>query len=177
MFNLARTFGRTRIAAAGSTVPARSAAEFPYCGGNHRRAYPQSLFARTREFAMITRMVRSLALILVAAGLVYVGDRKLTPDATKPAGTEKVENDDRPDGVMLGDAKITAAGIELATAAPAVLHDGLLLKRGPGQPGSGGPGHATLSGDRQGGAQANRRPRRERRGAGDRGEQSESYAL
>jgi multidrug efflux pump subunit AcrA (membrane-fusion protein) len=72
-------------------------------------------------------MVRSLVFTLVAASLVYAGYRMLTPATTKPAVAEKVEKDDRPDGVVLSDAKVAAAGIELATAVPAVLRDSLLL--------------------------------------------------
>ena len=67
---------------------------------------------------MITRMLRSLVFVLAAAALVAAGYRMLTPATTKPAVTEKVEKDDRPDGVVLSNAKVAAAGIELATAAP-----------------------------------------------------------
>jgi multidrug efflux pump subunit AcrA (membrane-fusion protein) len=51
----------------------------------------------------------------------------LTPATTKPAVAEKIETEERADGVVLSDAKVAAAGIELATAAPAVLRDSLLL--------------------------------------------------
>jgi multidrug efflux pump subunit AcrA (membrane-fusion protein) len=65
--------------------------------------------------------------ILVAAALVYAGYRMLTPATTKPAVAEKADKDDRPDSVMLSDAKVAAAGIELATATPAMLRENLLL--------------------------------------------------
>jgi membrane fusion protein, heavy metal efflux system len=76
---------------------------------------------------MITRMLRSLMFILVAAGLIHAGYRMLTPATTKPAVAEKIQKEERADGVALSDAKVAAAGIELATAAPAVLRDSLLL--------------------------------------------------
>jgi multidrug efflux pump subunit AcrA (membrane-fusion protein) len=72
-------------------------------------------------------MLRSLMFILVAAGLIHAGYRMLTPATTKPAVAEKIQKEERADGVALSDAKVTAAGIELATAAPAVLRDSLLL--------------------------------------------------
>ena len=76
---------------------------------------------------MITRLLRSLVFMLVAAALIYAGYRMLTPATTKPAVAEKVEKEERAEGVMLSDAKVAAAGIELATAAPAVLRENLLL--------------------------------------------------
>jgi membrane fusion protein, heavy metal efflux system len=76
---------------------------------------------------MISRMLRSLVFLLVAAGLITAGYRMLTPATTKPVATEKVEKDERPDRVALSDAKVAAAGIELATATPAVLRENLLL--------------------------------------------------
>jgi membrane fusion protein, heavy metal efflux system len=76
---------------------------------------------------MITRLLRSLVFMLVAASLLYAGYRMLTPATTRPAITEKVEKEERPNGVVLSDAKIAAAGIELATATPAVLRENLLL--------------------------------------------------
>jgi len=76
---------------------------------------------------MMSRILRSLVFVLAAAALIAAGYRMLTPATTKPAVTEKVEKDDRPDGVVLSNAKVAAAGIELATAAPAVLRENLLL--------------------------------------------------
>ena len=76
---------------------------------------------------MIGRMLRSLVFVLAAAALIAAGYRMLTPATTKPAVADKVEKDDRPDGVVLSNAKVAAAGIELATAAPAVLRENLLL--------------------------------------------------
>src|SRR5262249_52363386 len=76
---------------------------------------------------MITRLLRSLVFMLVAASLIYAGYRMLTPATTKPAAVEKVEKEEHAEGVVLSDAKVTAAGIELATAAPAVLRENLLL--------------------------------------------------
>ena len=51
----------------------------------------------------------------------------LTPATTKPAATEKSEKEEHSDSVAMSDAKVSAAGIELAKASPAVLHDALLL--------------------------------------------------
>jgi membrane fusion protein, heavy metal efflux system len=75
---------------------------------------------------MIQGLVRLLAFALVAAVLVYGGYRMLAPATT--GTTEKAEKEDRSDSVVLmSDAKVAAAGIELATAAPGVLKDSLLL--------------------------------------------------
>src|SRR6476646_2295473 len=76
---------------------------------------------------MIRRLIRYVAFVLVAAALVYGGYRMLTPATTKPTTTEKAEKEEHSDSVLLSDAKVAAAGIELATAAPGVLHDSLLL--------------------------------------------------
>jgi len=79
---------------------------------------------------MISRMVRYLSFALVAAALVYGGYRMLTPASTNTAPnekTEKAEKEERSEGITLSDAKVAAAGIELATAGPAVLRDSLLL--------------------------------------------------
>jgi membrane fusion protein, heavy metal efflux system len=76
---------------------------------------------------MMSLMVRSLVFALVAAGLIYLGYRMLTPATTKPAIAEHTDKEERSDGVVLSDARVAAAGIELATAAPAVLHDSLRL--------------------------------------------------
>jgi len=79
---------------------------------------------------MISRMVRYLSFALVAAALVYGGYRMLTPASTNTAPnekTEKAEKEERSEGITLSNAKVAAAGIELATAGPAVLRDSLLL--------------------------------------------------
>jgi membrane fusion protein, heavy metal efflux system len=51
----------------------------------------------------------------------------LTPATTKTVATEKSEKEEHSDSVAMSDAKVAAAEIELAKAAPAVLHDSLLL--------------------------------------------------
>jgi cobalt-zinc-cadmium efflux system membrane fusion protein len=76
---------------------------------------------------MILRLIRYLVFVSVAAALVYGGYRMLTPATTKPAATEKAEKEEHSDGVVLSDAKVAAAGIELAKASPGVLRDSLLL--------------------------------------------------
>jgi cobalt-zinc-cadmium efflux system membrane fusion protein len=78
---------------------------------------------------MIRGLIRYLAFVLVAATLIYGGYRMLTPATTKPTGatTETAEKEERSDSVVLSDAKVAAADIELAKAAPAMLHDSLLL--------------------------------------------------
>jgi multidrug efflux pump subunit AcrA (membrane-fusion protein) len=75
-------------------------------------------------------MVRYLSFTLVAAALVYAGYRMLTPASTNTAPNEKAEkaeNEEHSEGITLSDAKVAAAGIELATASSAVLRDSLLL--------------------------------------------------
>ena len=76
---------------------------------------------------MIRGLIRCLVFILVAAALVYGGYRMLTPATTKTTGTEKAEKEEHSDSVVLSDAKVSAAGIELAKASPGVLRDSLLL--------------------------------------------------
>lgn len=79
---------------------------------------------------MISRMIRYSSFILVAVALAYGGYRMLTParTSTTPHETaEKAENGDHPKGISLSDAKVAAAGIELATASSTVLRDSLLL--------------------------------------------------
>jgi membrane fusion protein, heavy metal efflux system len=76
---------------------------------------------------MISRMIRYLSFILVAAALIYGSYRMLTPASTNTAPGEKVEKEEHSEGVTLSDAKVAAAGIELAAASPAVLRDSLLL--------------------------------------------------
>ncbi|MEH2491171.1 divalent metal ion exporter adaptor subunit IhpB [Bradyrhizobium sp. AZCC 2230] len=79
---------------------------------------------------MISRTIGHLAFILVAAGLIYGGYRMMTPATTHSAATEKnqkAEKEEASEGVTMSNAKVAAAGIELATASPAVLHDSLQL--------------------------------------------------
>jgi len=76
---------------------------------------------------MIQGLVRYLTFGLVAAALVYGGYRMSTPTTTKTTSTEKAEKDEHSDSVVLSDAKVAAAGIELAKASPGVLRDSLLL--------------------------------------------------
>lgn len=76
---------------------------------------------------MITALIRYLVFILVAGALSYAGYRMLTPATTKTVATEKTEKEEHSASVTMSDAKVAAAQIELAKAAPAVLHDSLLL--------------------------------------------------
>ncbi|MDN5001065.1 divalent metal ion exporter adaptor subunit IhpB [Bradyrhizobium sp. GCM10027634] len=76
---------------------------------------------------MIRALFRYLVFFLVAGILVYTGYRMLTPATTKTAATEKSEKEEHSDSVAMSDAKVAAAEIELAKAAPGVLHDSLLL--------------------------------------------------
>ena len=77
---------------------------------------------------MMSRVIRYLSFLLVAAGLVYAGHWMLTSASTNTAPTsEKVDSEERSEGITLSDAKVAAAGIELATASSAVLRDSLLL--------------------------------------------------
>lgn len=76
---------------------------------------------------MIRGLIRYLVFILVAGALGYAGYRMLTPATTKTVSSEKAEKEDHSDSLAMSDAKVAAAEIELAKAAPAVLHDSLLL--------------------------------------------------
>lgn len=76
---------------------------------------------------MIRALIRYLVFFLVAGTLVYAGYRMLLPATTKTVATEKSEKEEHSDSVAMSDAKVAAAAIELAKAAPAVLHDSLLL--------------------------------------------------
>jgi cobalt-zinc-cadmium efflux system membrane fusion protein len=79
---------------------------------------------------MISRVVRYLGFMLVAAALIYSGYRMLAPASTTTAANEKAEraeNEEHSEGITLSDAKVAAAGIELATASSALLRDSLLL--------------------------------------------------
>ncbi|MDU1665477.1 MAG: efflux transporter periplasmic adaptor subunit, partial [Bradyrhizobium sp.] len=63
-------------------------------------------------------IVRYSVFILVAAALAYGGYRMLLPATSKTTPTEKAEKEEHADSVALSDAKIQAAGIELAKASP-----------------------------------------------------------
>jgi len=79
---------------------------------------------------MISRTIRYLSFLLIAAALMYGGYRMLTPASTNTGSNEKAEkteNEQHSEGITLSDAKVAAAGIELATASSAVLRDSLLL--------------------------------------------------
>lgn len=76
---------------------------------------------------MIKAIFRYSLFILVAAGLAYGGYRTLMQATSKTAPTEKIEKEGHDDGVKLTDAKIQAAGIEIAKAGAGVLRDSLLL--------------------------------------------------
>lgn len=76
---------------------------------------------------MIRGLIRYLLFALVAGALIYAGYRMSTPATTKTATTEKAEEEGHSNSVVMTDAKVAAAGIELTKALPAVLHDSLLL--------------------------------------------------
>jgi membrane fusion protein, heavy metal efflux system len=76
---------------------------------------------------MISRAIGHLVFIVLALGLVYGGYRMLILPVADSAAIERAERDERSDNVRLSDAKVAAAGIELATASGAVLHDSLQL--------------------------------------------------
>lgn len=72
--------------------------------------------------------VRYSVFILVAAAIAYGGYRMTLPATSKTTSTEKaVKKEEHADSVTLSDAKIKAAGIELAKASAGVLRDSLLL--------------------------------------------------
>jgi multidrug efflux pump subunit AcrA (membrane-fusion protein) len=76
---------------------------------------------------MIQGLIRYSVFVLLAASLVYGGYRMLTPATTKTTATEKAEKEEHSDSIELSDAKVAAAGIELAKASAGVLRDSLLL--------------------------------------------------
>lgn len=83
---------------------------------------------------MIKAIFRYSLFILVAAGLAYGGYRVMNQAASKaPAETSGKghgghgEHEEHADGVTLSDAKLQAAGIELAKASTGVLRDSLVL--------------------------------------------------
>ncbi|MBI5321599.1 divalent metal ion exporter adaptor subunit IhpB [Bradyrhizobium sp.] len=77
---------------------------------------------------MMSRLIRYLAFILIAAGVAYGGYR-MFPATSKTTPAEKAgkEEHKESEGIALSDAKVEAAGIELAKASPGVLRDSLLL--------------------------------------------------
>jgi multidrug efflux pump subunit AcrA (membrane-fusion protein) len=75
---------------------------------------------------MIKRLIRYSIFILLTAALAYGGYRML-PATSKTTPTEKSEKKEHSDAIALSDAKILAAGIELAKASAGVLRDSLLL--------------------------------------------------
>lgn len=82
---------------------------------------------------MIKQSIKYLVFILVVAGLAYGGYRVLLPANSKTTPTdksekaEKAEKEGHAEGIALSEAKIEAAGIELAKASTGVLRDSLLL--------------------------------------------------
>lgn len=75
---------------------------------------------------MIKGLIRYSIFIIVSAALAYGGYRML-PVTSKPTPIAKSEKGEHSEGVALSDAKIQAAGIELAKASAGVLRDSLLL--------------------------------------------------
>lgn len=76
---------------------------------------------------MMKGLIRYSVFILVAAALAYGGYRMLLPATSKTTPTEKTAKEEHADSVALSDAKVQAAGIELAKASAGVLRDSLLL--------------------------------------------------
>jgi membrane fusion protein, heavy metal efflux system len=76
---------------------------------------------------MISRIIGHLVFVVLALGLIYVGYRMLILPVADSAAIERAERDEHSDNVRLSDAKIAAAGIELATASGAVLRDSIQL--------------------------------------------------
>lgn len=72
-------------------------------------------------------LIRYSIFIVLAAALAYGGYRMLLPATSKTTPTEKAEKQEHSDTVALSDAKIQAAGIELAKASAGVLRNSLLL--------------------------------------------------
>ena len=77
---------------------------------------------------MIKRLIRYLVFVLILAGMAYGGYRFM-PATSKTTPTEKAEKEEHNESnsIALSDAKIEAAGIELAKASAGVLRDSLLL--------------------------------------------------
>lgn len=80
---------------------------------------------------MIKAVFRYSIFMLVAAGLAYGGYRVMNQAAsnapTETSGKGHGAHEEQADGIALSDAKIAAAGIELAKATSGVLRDSLLL--------------------------------------------------
>lgn len=80
---------------------------------------------------MIKAVFRYSIFMLVAAGLAYGGYRVMNQAAsnapTETSGKGHGAHEEHADGIALSDAKIAAAGIELAKATSGVLRDSLLL--------------------------------------------------
>ena len=78
---------------------------------------------------MINRLVRYLLFVLIAAGLAYGSYRMLLSTTSRTTPTEKVEKEEHreSDSIALSDAKVDAAGIELAKASAGVLRASLPL--------------------------------------------------
>lgn len=76
---------------------------------------------------MVGSLARYLFLALLAGAFAYAGYRMLTPVNLKVTTNERIGKEERAEGVVLSDAQIVAAGIELAEASPGVLRDSLLL--------------------------------------------------
>lgn len=76
---------------------------------------------------MIKGLIRYSVFILAAAALAYGGYRMLLLATSKTTPTEKAVKEEHADSVALSDAKVQAAGIELAKASAGVLRDSLLL--------------------------------------------------
>lgn len=74
---------------------------------------------------MINSYVRYFVFFLVAGALIYGGYRVIGGSVSK--SPEEAKQDEHAEGVTLSDAKIRAAGIELAKAAPGILRDSLML--------------------------------------------------
>lgn len=79
---------------------------------------------------MMKRLTRYSVFLLITAAVAYGGYRMLLPAAPSTTSTEKKgqkEKEEHAEGIKLTDAKIAAAGIELAKAGPGVLRDSLPL--------------------------------------------------
>lgn len=76
---------------------------------------------------MIFRNIKQLGFVLLAVGLIYGGYRLSMPAASNTATKTEAEKEERSEGIVLSDAKVAAANIELATAGPAVLRHSLQL--------------------------------------------------
>lgn len=74
---------------------------------------------------MIKLRVRYFVFLLIAGVLIYGGYRVIGGSGSKPLA--KAKKDEHAEGILLSDAKIRAAGIELVKAAPGVLRDTLTL--------------------------------------------------